>query len=694
MFSKTDGSVWAYGRNNQYGQLGDGTTTPHTTPALVKYNEEAKVRLVYPLGTQEAPEGSNVSQPSIEWNQDNVELTTAYQVQILDEDGTVVVDSGVVEEAVTTSSNAWTVDQALPTGEALQVRVKVHDEQHWSEWSAGGWLKVQDSTTALKQNKLASGDNHSLLVKEDGSVWAWGNNQYGQLGDGTTTSKSTAVQVNGLSDVLSVAAGSYHSLALKSDGTVWSWGLKSTGQIGNEGINDHVYSRPEQVENLTGIIAIMAKGNTSYALNSDGTVWAWGLIDLGQLGIANNINANVPVQIQGVRGVSQLATSSRYTYALTNEGTVFGWGADRNNPMSHDQVIGLSDVVSIAATSSGGTGLALKKDGSVEIWNGLGYPTQVTGLSNIKAIAGGESNFAIAEDGSVWNWTNGTPTKLTGINEVSEITSGVSHVVFSKTDGSIWAYGNDNRYGQLGDGSTAPHTTPELVKDNEATKVTLAYPTGTKEAPDGSDVSQLSIQWDQEDAALTNFAAYQVQILDEDGEVVVDSGVVEQAVTASNNAWTVNQALPAGKALQVRVKVYDEQYWSEWSAVGWMKKYEPLEVQHPQTEQHLKISSPSKLQSGSDTTVTLTVYGEDGLVNSNIDGIYRVTISGYPTIDIENIGYFGAEELLEGYTSLDVIFSEGVAHIPLILHRPSVYNLLIELEGLGSAALDLEVVTN
>ncbi|NOJ74222.1 RCC1 domain-containing protein, partial [Paenibacillus alvei] len=414
----------------------------------------------------------------------------------------------------------------------------------------------------LKQARLATGDTHSLHVKADGSVWAWGNNDYGQLGDGTETSKTTAVQVEGLNDAISVAVGSQHSLALKRDGTVWGWGRNSFGEVGNDGDLSKTYSKPEQVKNLTGIIAIAAKHSSSYALKKDGTVWAWGYNGDRQLGDTTTTNRSVPVQVVGVSGASQLVAGGNYAYAITSAGSVWGWGQSYYYKAS--LLSGLTDVKSIA-TMSNGTGLVLKKDGSVGVWHTTRY-APVSGLSNIEAVAGGSSHYAIAADGSVWNWTSGTPTKVSGLSDLSEISLGTNYTVFSKTDGSIWAWGSINHVGQLGDGTTVAHTTPALVKENEAPKVSLTYPLGTEGAPEESSVNPPSIRWSQEDAALTKFSAYEVQVLDASGKVVAESGVVEKAVTATANEWTVTKPLPAGQTFHVRVKVCDEQLWSDWSA--------------------------------------------------------------------------------------------------------------------------------
>ena len=128
---------------------------------------------------------------------------------------------------------------------------------------------------------LAAGSWHNLALKSDGTVWAWGDNGSGQLGDGSTTDRSTPVQVSGR--VIAIAAGSYHSLALKSDGAIWAWGSNGSGQLG-DGSTSYYNSTPVPVSGLSGVIALAAGSSHTLALKSDGTVWAWGSNYDGQLG--------------------------------------------------------------------------------------------------------------------------------------------------------------------------------------------------------------------------------------------------------------------------------------------------------------------------------------------------------------------------------------------------------------------------
>jgi alpha-tubulin suppressor-like RCC1 family protein len=147
-------------------------------------------------------------------------------------------------------------------------------------------------------------------------VMAWGHNGYGQLGNGTTTEFSTTpVQVSGLSGVQDIAGGAEHTLALKDDGTVWAWGSNHLGQLG-DATNPDYSNTPVQVSGFSGVQAIAAGSYHSLALKNDGTVWAWGWNEYGQLGDATNTDSNTPVQVSGLSGVQDIAGGGGHSLAL------------------------------------------------------------------------------------------------------------------------------------------------------------------------------------------------------------------------------------------------------------------------------------------------------------------------------------------------------------------------------------------
>jgi fibronectin type 3 domain-containing protein len=171
---------------------------------------------------------------------------------------------------------------------------------------------------------VSAGVAHTVALKNDGSVWAWGLNTNGQLGNGATTQSAAPVQVTGFTGAIAVSAGATHSVALKNDGTVWAWGLNSNGQLGNGTITQRTV--PVQVTGLTGVVAVSANAAYTLALKSDGTIWAWGLNSSGQLGDGTFTQRTAPVRVTGLTGVVAVSAGNLHAVALLADGTVRTWG--------------------------------------------------------------------------------------------------------------------------------------------------------------------------------------------------------------------------------------------------------------------------------------------------------------------------------------------------------------------------------
>jgi len=263
----------------------------------------------------------------------------------------------------------------------------------------------------------------TIALKSDGTVWAWGYNCNGQLGNRTTTDSLAPVQAIGLSNVVDISCGGgmYTTIALKSDGTVWAWGQNDRGTLGNGTTTNSLV--PVQVSGLSNVTAISG----CKALKSNGTVWAWGQNDFGQLGNGTTQDSLVPVQVSGLSNVVAISSTgaSDACLALKSDGTVWAWGRNdygqlgnnttQNKPLPV-QVIGLSNVV--ALSSGAGHTLALKSDGTVWAWgynsdaelgnntktNSL-VPVQVPGLSNVASVYASFFGSAVLKnDGTVWTW--------------------------------------------------------------------------------------------------------------------------------------------------------------------------------------------------------------------------------------------------------------------------------------------------
>ena len=181
--------------------------------------------------------------------------------------------------------------------------------------------------TTISVSGIAGGFYHTVAMKSDGSVWTWGVNGYGQLGDGTTTQRTAPVQVSGLTGVTAIASGREFTMALKSDGTVWTWGRNDDGQLGDgttSTASPFGKTTPVQVSGLTGVTAIAAGSFHSMAIKSDGTVWAWGFNGFGQMGVGSvtTTRYNTPVQVSGLTGVTAIAGGYYHSVAVGSGGIV------------------------------------------------------------------------------------------------------------------------------------------------------------------------------------------------------------------------------------------------------------------------------------------------------------------------------------------------------------------------------------
>ncbi len=171
----------------------------------------------------------------------------------------------------------------------------------------------------------------SLALKSDGTVWAWGDNQYGELGNGSTTNSNVPVQVTGLTGVMAIAFLSGYGI--EGDGTVWAWGDNQYGELGNSSTANS--SVPVQVSGLTGVAAIAGGLYHSLALKADGTVLAWGYNVDGELGSGSNTSSSVPVPVNSLSGVTAIASGGDTSLALKNDGTVWSWGYNADGELGN-----------------------------------------------------------------------------------------------------------------------------------------------------------------------------------------------------------------------------------------------------------------------------------------------------------------------------------------------------------------------
>lgn len=255
---------------------------------------------------------------------------------------------------------------------------------------------------SLLWNDVSCGQAFTAAIRSDGTMWCWGTNASGQLGDGTTVAKSSPVQVGALTTWARVWAGSSFCLATRTDGTLWAWGYNGSGGLGDGTTVNK--SSPVQVGALTDWGGGTAKAaNVVTFLKADGTLWSWGSGVYGGLGDGTATPKSSPVQIGALSDWVGIGGGRSFGIAARSNGTLWAWGRNNYGQLGDGTTVDKSSPIQVGALTN---------------WSGI----LSTGSMNVE---GGV--FAV------------------------------------KTDGTLWAWGAKNNYGQLGDGTTLNRSSPVQI---------------------------------------------------------------------------------------------------------------------------------------------------------------------------------------------------------------------------------------
>ena len=339
-------------------------------------------------------------------------------------------------------------------------------------WGDGGAGRLGDNSLVDKSSpvsviggytdwcQVAAGCSHSLGVRQDGTAWAWGVGSCGRLGNNCTSNRSSPVSVvGGFTDWCQISAGQEQSLAVRQNGTAWAWGGNDQGQLGNNtaGLLGKRSSPVSVVGGFTDWCQVSVLNEHSLGVRTEGTAWAWGRNVSGELGDNTTVNKSSPVSvIGGFTDWCQVAAGSRFSLGLRTNGTAWGWGCNNAGVVGDNTTVNRSSPVSVVGgftnwcqiSAGDNLSLAVRQDGTAWAWGSgssgrLGNNCTTTRASPVSVVGGftdwcqvsaGTNSFSLAvrQNGTAWAWGDGAAGKL-GNNCTTDRSSPVS-VIGGYTD--------------------------------------------------------------------------------------------------------------------------------------------------------------------------------------------------------------------------------------------------------------------
>ena len=296
---------------------------------------------------------------------------------------------------------------------------------------------------------VSAGDTHTIGIRSNCTLWAWGNNGSGRLGDNTSTSRSSPVSVRGgFTDWCQVSAGGSHSIAVRTNGTAWAWGLNASGRLGDNSTIDKS-SPVSVVGGFTDWWQVAAGRDHSLAIRTNGTAWAWGYNSTGQLGDNSLVGKSSPVSVVGgFTDWCQVSAGGQHTVAVRENGTVWAWGRNIFGGLGDASTIDKSSPVSVVGgftdwcqVSAGDChSIAIRANGTAWAW-GLGSAGQLGNNSTASQTS------PVSVVGGFTNWC--------------QVSAGAEHSLGTKSSGTVWAWGYNS--GRLGDGTVSNRSSPVSV---------------------------------------------------------------------------------------------------------------------------------------------------------------------------------------------------------------------------------------
>jgi alpha-tubulin suppressor-like RCC1 family protein len=312
-----------------------------------------------------------------------------------------------------------------------QSRFPVNPVDAASRFTDSTWK--QSITEEFKQ--ISVGYAHVMGIKFDGTLWGWGRNNVGQVGDGTTVDKSTPVQIGSDTNWATVASGGFFlggfAIAIKTTGTLWAWGGNGNGQLGDGTLIQK--TSPIQIGSDTNWATVACGERHTIAIKSTGTLWAWGRNSSGQLGDGTTTERTAPVQIGSDTNWASVSCGDGFSIAIKTTGTLWGWGTNtfgqNGTTASRTAPFQIGSDTNWASVSCGTAyAMAIKTTGTLWGW--------------------GDNGYGQLGDGTATQRT--TPVQIGSDTNWAKVAAGKIHTIAIKTTGTLYAWGC-NGGGQFGE---------------------------------------------------------------------------------------------------------------------------------------------------------------------------------------------------------------------------------------------------
>ena len=509
MALQNNGRLYAWG-NNQSGQLGNGNTTNQSVPVQI-----GGTNFWVGMASGQTGNSSNVTQTLAVTADGKVFSWGNNEYGQLGNTGNHDSSPHSTPTQVSTLTNIINVECGYGSSYALAADGKLYTWGYNNKGQLGNgnntdiYSPIHVSIEPLGWSKVTGGDIFTAALKSDGTLWAWGDNGFGQLGNGIAmNSTPIQMQVSG-SNFTRFACGQSHCLAIKANGTLWAWGNNTAGQLGIGSVDNSEHDTPINIGVGSAWIAVSCGDNYSMAIQANGTLWAWGNNSFGQLGNGNSGGTpnTTPIQIGSLDSWVDVECGANFTLAIKADGTLWSWGNNNSGQLglgststeftSPQQVtaVAANNWISVAAAGGGAHALGVTSNGVIYSWgdnshrqlgdgttNSHNSPIPISyfstsGIKGLTVYCGSYHSFAIVNNGDIYAWgenANGqlglgdntfrsTPTHVTSQSNIIGMGCGFNHSCVIHVDRLLLCVTGLNNFGQIGNGTTINTNTFQCI---------------------------------------------------------------------------------------------------------------------------------------------------------------------------------------------------------------------------------------